>query len=110
MNSAESCRGNCASYQMAETGDRCFKKKFCAKQSRCSRGRLFDCTFFDADAWVCMSERSGRRYDWVEYEDGVALGQKGQCRSRITKALNIFFTNKIITFIIKLPHRFFLSR
>ena len=37
--------------------------------------------FYDADAWVCMSEEPGRRYDWIEYEDATILGKKGQCRS-----------------------------
>lgn len=31
--------------------------------------------------WVCMAEEPGRRYDWVEYENGVQLGNKGTCRS-----------------------------
>jgi hypothetical protein len=71
----------CSSYVVSETHG-CFKNLFCAKQRRC-RGRLYDCTFHDADAWVCMNERgnSGRRYDWIEYEDGTMLGDKGQCIS-----------------------------
>lgn len=45
--------------------------------------RLFDCTFYDADAWVCMSQTSGRRYDHIEYEDGTILGDKNsQCVSK----------------------------
>ena len=56
---------------------------FCKKQPRCS-GRIFDCQFFHADAWVCMAENAGeRRYDWVEYEDGTLLGQKGECVNKI---------------------------
>ena len=56
---------------------------FCKKQPKCG-GRIFDCQFFNADAWVCMSEvGSGRRYDWVEYEDGTLLGSKGQCINKI---------------------------
>ena len=36
--------------------------------------------FYDADAWLCMSETKGRRYDYIEYEDKTVLGQKnGQC-------------------------------
>merc|ERR1719414_1927390 len=31
-----------------------------------------------------MSENSGeRRYDWVEYEDGTLLGNKGECVNKI---------------------------
>ena len=32
--------------------------------------------------WVCMAEDSSRRYDWVEYENGVLLGNKGTCKSK----------------------------
>ena len=50
---------------------------------RC-RGTVHDCTFYDADAWVCMSGANReRRYDWVEYEDGTMLGRKSdQCISK----------------------------
>ena len=50
-------------------------------QERCNGGRLYDCQFYDADAWVCMSSARDRRYDWVEYEDGTVLGNKGRCPS-----------------------------
>jgi len=81
MNNIKTCRENCGSYKAAETEGRCFKNKFCSKQRRCDNGRLFDCNFYDADAWVCMSESRERRYDWIEYEDGTKLGRVGQCRS-----------------------------
>ena len=54
---------------------------FCAKQARC-QGRLFDCQFFHADAWVCLSQDRQRKYDWVEYENGIELGRQGQCISK----------------------------
>ena len=48
-----------------------------------NQGRLFDCGFYDADAWVCMSENQNqRKYDWIEYEDGTRLGTKTQCKSK----------------------------
>ena len=31
------------------------KDMFCAKQRKC-QGRIFDCEFYHADAWVCMSQ------------------------------------------------------
>ena len=86
MSSLSSCRESCSSYSAAEHHS-CFKDKFCAKQRRCEGGRLFDCTFYDADAWVCMSKDEGRRYDWVEYEDGTVLGNKGKCQSERLKAM-----------------------
>ena len=30
-----------------------------------------------------MAEDAGRRYDWVEYEDGTLLGSKGTCVNKI---------------------------
>ena len=46
-------------------------------------GRLFDCQFYHADAWICMSQdASKRKYDWIEYEDGRILGKKDQCESK----------------------------
>ena len=51
-------------------------------------GRLFDCQFYHADAWVCMSqEQSVRKYDWIEYENGKILGKKNQCESKILFSL-----------------------
>ena len=45
---------------------------------------MFDCGFYDADAWVCLSEaQSLRKYDWIEYEDGTRLGRKTQCPSKL---------------------------
>ena len=54
---------------------------FCAKQAPCN-GRFFDCQFFHADAWVCMSQDQDRNYDWIEYENGIQLGTQGQCISK----------------------------
>jgi len=82
MNDRQSCQSECGAITMAESKS-CYKDLFCKKQPKCG-GRIFDCQFFNADAWVCMSEvGSGRRYDWVEYEDGTLLGSKGQCINKI---------------------------
>lgn len=79
MNSRGSCSDNCAAYQVAEPLG-CYKDMFCAKQSPC-QGRLFDCQFFHADAWVCLSQDRQRKYDWIEYENGIQLGRQDQCIS-----------------------------
>lgn len=50
-------------------------------QPPCEKGRLFDCQFYDADAYVCLSKDKDRQYDWIEYEDGTVLGNKGQCEN-----------------------------
>ena len=79
MNSLKSCRDNCAAYKVGEPMG-CYRSMFCAKQNPC-RGRLYDCQFFHADAWVCMSQNPDRKYDWIEYENGIELGPQGQCIS-----------------------------
>jgi len=82
MNDRNSCQAECSAYTITESKS-CYKDLFCAKQPKC-QGRIFDCQFFHADAWVCMSEREKeRRYDWVEYEDGTLLGNKGTCVNKI---------------------------
>jgi len=82
MNPSQSCKSKCSAYNYA-TSTSCFKDLFCAKQPKCN-GRIFDCQFFHADAWVCMADNTGeRRYDWVEYENGVILGEKSTCINKI---------------------------
>jgi len=81
MNDISTCRHSCSTYDAAEPKG-CFKNLLCAKQQRCT-GRLFDCQFYHADAWVCMSQDPTRRYDWIEYEDGRILGKKDQCANKI---------------------------
>lgn len=88
MNPSKSCKNKCSSYSVTRNYG-CFKDLFCAKQSKCT-GRLFDCQFYHADSWVCMSESQDRRYDWIEYEDHTLLGNKGSCRSE--------FPNYLLTF------------
>jgi len=81
MNPSQNCKSQCGAYNYAESSS-CYKDLFCAKQPQCA-GRIFDCQFYNADAWVCMAEDSSRRYDWVEYENGVLLGNKGTCKNKI---------------------------
>jgi len=84
MNDRQSCQSECDAYTIAETKG-CYQEQFCAQQPKCN-GRLFDCQFFNADAWICMGEndeQAQRRYDWVEYEDGTLLGNKGTCKNKV---------------------------
>eukprot|EP00092_Neocalanus_flemingeri_P000983 GFUD01001050.1.p1 GENE.GFUD01001050.1~~GFUD01001050.1.p1 ORF type:complete len:584 (-),score=158.50 GFUD01001050.1:171-1853(-) len=82
MNDRMTCKSTCSAYTFAESKS-CYKDLFCAKQPKCN-GRIFDCQFFHADAWVCMAgDGDKRRYDWVEYEDGTLLGDKGTCVNKI---------------------------
>eukprot|EP00096_Caligus_rogercresseyi_P004378 TRINITY_DN1860_c0_g1_i1.p1 TRINITY_DN1860_c0_g1~~TRINITY_DN1860_c0_g1_i1.p1 ORF type:complete len:587 (-),score=112.25 TRINITY_DN1860_c0_g1_i1:142-1902(-) len=82
MNTKKTCKKECQDYKVA-TETSCFNQLFCSKQRSCN-GRLFDCTFYDADSWVCMSDTEERRYDWVHYEQGTLLGKKeGRCINKI---------------------------
>merc|ERR1719203_1567736 len=82
LNGQASCRKSCEPYNFAKPQS-CYKDLFCSKQPACN-GRLLDCGFYDADAWVCMSEdQKERKYDWIEYEDGTRLGTKTQCKNEI---------------------------
>merc|ERR1719167_1850656 len=81
MNERGTCNSKCSEYSFTENKG-CFKDQFCAKQKKCS-GRIFDCEFYHADAWVCMSQDPERRYDGVEYEDGTILGNTKQCINKI---------------------------
>jgi len=81
MNERGTCRSQCSKYTFTESKG-CYKDMFCAKQERC-KGRIFDCEYYHADAWVCMSSDPDRRYDWIEYEDGTILGHDGKCSNKI---------------------------
>ncbi|XP_068158847.1 uncharacterized protein orion isoform X2 [Drosophila tropicalis] len=84
LNTDETCRETCSFYQ-ATRSEGCFKELFCARQPKCS-GRLFDCQFVDSDMWVCpAAQNSTRRYEYVEYENGRVLGQRGHCVRGTTK-------------------------
>jgi len=82
MNEGGSCKSKCSEYTYSESMG-CYNDMFCSQQPRC-KGRIFDCEFYHADAWVCMSSDPDRRYDWIEYEDGTILGEgTGQCINKI---------------------------
>jgi len=84
MNNDGTCRENCAAYQFAENMG-CFKDMFCSRQPKCT-GKLLNCQFVDADMWVCPAKQSSmRRYEFIEYENGRILGNKGSCTRGTTK-------------------------
>ncbi|XP_017056016.1 uncharacterized protein LOC108097935 isoform X1 [Drosophila ficusphila] len=84
LNNEETCRETCAFYQSTRS-EGCFKELYCARQPRCS-GRLYNCQFVDSDMWVCPSpQNSTRRYEFIEYENGRVLGQRGKCVRGTTK-------------------------
>lgn len=74
MNSGGSCSQNCRYYKHAKS-ENCYapKTQYCGKHRRCM-GTLHHCTFYDADATVCLSRKPYRRYEVIKYENGLVLG------------------------------------
>ncbi|XP_061388415.1 uncharacterized protein LOC133323509 [Musca vetustissima] len=78
MNYNRECWQTCEDYSSAKN-EGCFKDKFCARQERCT-GNIHSCRRFDSDMMICPSPRdSHKRYEFIEYENGVTLGKVGQC-------------------------------
>ncbi|XP_075158797.1 uncharacterized protein LOC142232004 isoform X2 [Haematobia irritans] len=78
MNYNRECWQTCEDYTSTKN-EGCFKDKFCARQERCS-GNIHSCRRFDSDMFICQSPRdSHKRYEFIEYENGVTLGKVGQC-------------------------------
>lgn len=87
LNPSKSCKQECSDYTIAEVHG-CLKDRICTKHRRCEGGRLFDCEFFNADAWVCISDNEERRYEYVHYENGIVLG-KGTKESFCPKQVKV---------------------
>ncbi|KAK9883216.1 hypothetical protein WA026_001406 [Henosepilachna vigintioctopunctata] len=84
MNSDGTCRENCQEYQYAKNYG-CFKNLFCRQQRPCN-GKILNCKFIDSDMEVCTADpRSGRRYESIEYENGLVYGRKQSCPRGVTK-------------------------
>ncbi|XP_073830142.1 uncharacterized protein isoform X1 [Musca autumnalis] len=78
MNYNRECWQTCEDYTSTKN-EGCFKDKFCARQERCT-GSIHSCRRFDSDMMICPSPRdSHKRYEFIEYENGVTLGKVGQC-------------------------------
>ncbi|XP_061390164.1 uncharacterized protein LOC133325407 [Musca vetustissima] len=78
MNYNRECWQTCEDYSSTKN-EGCFKDKFCARQERCT-GNIHSCRRFDSDMMICPSPRdSHKRYEFIEYENGVTLGKVGQC-------------------------------
>uniref|UniRef100_A0A8D8W039 Uncharacterized protein n=1 Tax=Cacopsylla melanoneura TaxID=428564 RepID=A0A8D8W039_9HEMI len=83
MNPKTSCTDNCGTYKLVNRQYGCFDNQFCARQKRCD-GTIQNCQFYDADMTLCPSTGNAsttRRYDWIEYENGITLGKKSHCKS-----------------------------
>lgn len=84
LNSASSCRENCAYYSYAKVYG-CYKDIFCQQQRRCN-GKVVNCEYIDSDMWICpSSNQNDRRYEYIEYENGKVFGPKKTCSNPTMK-------------------------
>lgn len=85
MNTDNTCKENCAYYSWGARQEQCYKDLYCSKQPKCS-GKIYDCEYVDSDMWICpAATSSNRRYEYIEYENGMTLGQKKHCSRGSTK-------------------------
>ncbi|CAH1108485.1 unnamed protein product [Psylliodes chrysocephalus] len=84
LNPEGTCRENCAEYAYTKSHG-CFGNQYCRQQRRCN-GKILDCRYFDSDMWICPADPlSGRRYEYIEYENGRVLGRKQSCQHGTNK-------------------------
>uniref|UniRef100_A0ABK9ND08 Uncharacterized protein n=1 Tax=Glossina morsitans morsitans TaxID=37546 RepID=A0ABK9ND08_GLOMM len=84
MNHNTECWRTCADYEFAKS-EGCFKDKFCARQERCT-GHIHNCRYVDSDMFICQSGRgSVRRYEYVQYENGITFGEETKCSRGTTQ-------------------------
>ncbi|XP_039437888.2 uncharacterized protein LOC120419287 [Culex pipiens pallens] len=85
LNTDNTCKETCGYYSWGVQQERCYKDTYCSKQSKCS-GKIYDCDFIDSHMWICpAAKNSNRRYEYVEYENGIVLGHPKQCAGGTTK-------------------------
>lgn len=84
LNSDNTCKENCAYYTYTKVYG-CYKDQFCVQQRRCN-GKILHCEYIDSDMWICPSDKnSNRRYEYIEYENGLVYGNKNTCNRGTTK-------------------------
>ncbi|XP_043462570.1 uncharacterized protein LOC122498746 isoform X1 [Leptopilina heterotoma] len=84
LNDITTCRENCGYYSVAKQQS-CYKNQFCSQQRRCN-GKIVHCQYVDSDMWICPSAKnSTRRYEYIEYENGLVYGKKDKCFAGTTK-------------------------
>ncbi|XP_024893240.1 uncharacterized protein LOC112468347 [Temnothorax curvispinosus] len=78
LNTHATCKENCAYYGYSKVYG-CYQNQFCAKQRQCN-GKILNCEYIDSDMWICPSDRnSSRRYDYIDYENGLHYGNAKSC-------------------------------
>ncbi|XP_050082288.1 uncharacterized protein LOC126569322 isoform X2 [Anopheles aquasalis] len=85
MSTENTCRETCGHYQYGHRQEQCYKELYCTRQPKCA-GRIYDCEYVDSDMWICpAAPQSQRRYEYIEYENGMVRGRKGYCARGTTK-------------------------
>ncbi|KAI9565211.1 hypothetical protein GHT06_008993 [Daphnia sinensis] len=84
LNQDNTCKESCSAYSNSQEKG-CFGNQLCAQSRRCSSGRIYNCGFIEADSNVCVTNKPGRRYDWIQYKSGRVFGQKSECNSSTSK-------------------------
>lgn len=84
LNQDNTCKESCSAYSNSQEKG-CFGNQLCAQSRRCSSGRIYNCGFIEADSNVCVTNKPGRRYDWIQYKSGRVFGQKTECNSSTSK-------------------------
>ncbi|XP_077254812.1 chemokine-like protein orion isoform X1 [Temnothorax americanus] len=78
LNTHATCKENCVYYGYSKMYG-CYQNQFCAKQRQCN-GKILNCEYIDSDMWICPSDRnSSRRYDYIDYENGLHYGNAKSC-------------------------------
>ncbi|CAK9823191.1 hypothetical protein ANTRET_LOCUS1580 [Anthophora retusa] len=84
LNRDSTCRENCGYYEYTKVHG-CYQNLYCDHQRKC-KGRVLKCEYIDSDMWICPASRnSDRRYEYVQYENGVTFGRKDTCRAKTVK-------------------------
>ncbi|EGI67358.1 hypothetical protein G5I_04001 [Acromyrmex echinatior] len=84
LNTEGTCKENCAYYGYTKVYG-CYQNQFCSKQRQCN-GKILHCEYIDSDMWICPADRnSTRRYEYIEYENGLHYGNSKTCPAGTTK-------------------------
>ncbi|XP_018361103.1 PREDICTED: uncharacterized protein LOC108759910 isoform X1 [Trachymyrmex cornetzi] len=84
LNTENTCKENCAYYGYTKVYG-CYQNQFCSKQRKCN-GKILHCEYIDSDMWICPAGRnSTRRYEYIEYENGLHYGNSKTCPEGTTK-------------------------
>ncbi|XP_018403321.1 PREDICTED: uncharacterized protein LOC108780187 isoform X2 [Cyphomyrmex costatus] len=84
LNTEGTCKENCGYYGYTKVYG-CYQNQFCSKQRQCN-GKILHCEYIDSDMWICPADRnSTRRYEYIEYENGLHYGNIKTCSAGTTK-------------------------